>query len=127
LFIEEIPGFEVSSGVSLIRANKKLEQKRGSWPAQSEEHATLDLGGCEFEPHIQCRDYFKKKKKEQVHGAWFYLHRKGAEEDVRVKEGARSIIFIDDTYKEKEVSAARMALKMCSPDQQQRHHHLGAC
>lgn len=47
-------------------------------------------------------------------GFTFYLHRKGAEEDLTVKEGARSIIFIDDTYKEKEMSLARMALK-CAP------------
>lgn len=46
-------------------------------------------------------------------GFTFYLHRKGAEEDL-VKEGAHSIIFIDDTYKEKEVSLARIALK-CAP------------
>ena len=29
----------------------------GCLAAQSAEHATLDLRGCEFEPHVGCRDF----------------------------------------------------------------------
>lgn len=41
--------------------NKDLE-RGASWLAQLVEHVTLDLGGCEFEPHVECRDYEKTNK-----------------------------------------------------------------
>lgn len=34
--------------------------KRGRLASSVAERVTPDLGGCEFKPHVPCRDYFKK-------------------------------------------------------------------
>lgn len=63
----------------MTKSERRKESLRGPWLAPSEQHATLDLGGCRFKPHMGCRitqnKIFKKKKRKFVNSRMIKLNK----------------------------------------------------